>query len=343
MYIRTREGLGQAPAFSPTLSRLKPGGGYAFGPVTSGLSGLGWHLGQCLPVPVILTDPAGIARAVASNPRFAAMLGWGFLRDQIEVNILGCPRPNPPLAPADFAQAVSLFQRNQGLPQDGVIGPNTWTRMKAMRAEREAFPRHGLAQDFNGAPLAANCEAAIHPAIDVAVPAGTPIPIVADGTVIYAGPVGTIRSCPTALSCQNGTGPAAVCNTVSYGRAVIVEHPDRGPGVQPGGQSVYTIHAHVQFTRTHQVSSGEPVQAGRIIGEVGTECVGFSSGPHLHYAVVTGPRLFRLRAGGPARCEICARAYCAAASCPRCDFDHLWDLVVPQRPRTTAAGAGFQW
>jgi hypothetical protein len=130
---------------------------------------------------------------------------------------------------------------------------------------------------------------------------------------------------------------------VSYGRAVIVEHPDRGPGVQPGGQSVYTICAHVQFAGNDRVGSGEPVSAGRIIGQVGAGCVGFSSGPHLHYAVVTGPRLFRMRSGGPARCEICARAYCNAASCPRCDFDHLWDLVAPRRPRTTAAGAGFQW
>jgi murein DD-endopeptidase MepM/ murein hydrolase activator NlpD len=91
------------------------------------------------------------------------------------------------------------------------------------------------------------------------------------------------------------------------------------------------------------VSSGERVQAGRLIAEVGADCVGFSGGPHLHYVVVTGPRSFRLTAGGPVRCQICADAYCRTASCPRCNFTHFWDLVTPRRPRTTAAGAGFRW
>ncbi len=349
MYVRTREGLGQVPTSSTaptpqTRYQMPSGGGFVMGPAGPGLRGLSLGLGQCVPVPVILTDPAQRNRAVANNPRLARLLGWRSLIDQIEVNILGCGRASPRLGPVDFAQAVALFQRNNGLSLDGMLGPNTWTRMKAIRVEREPFPRHKVIPgfDFDPTPNANACEAHNHPAIDVAVPAGTPIPVVADGIVRYAGPVGSIRTCPVAQGCQAGAGAANVCNFLSYGRAVIVEHPDRGPGPQPRGQSVYTIYAHVQFRDTHRVSSGEAAQVGRIIAEVGTGCVGFSGGPHLHYVVVSGPRSFRFTAGGPARCQICANAYCQGASCPRCNFTDFWDVVTPQRPRTTAA-PGFQW
>lgn len=361
MYLYAREGLGRIQTVSRPRN-LKPGGGYAFGPAPSTVEGFGLGLAECVPAPAILTNPAAIALAVRNNERFARLLGWGPLRAQIEVNILGCARGDPQLPPAAFAQTVARFQRatqlvalvqrmvplfrsNNGLPVDGMLGTNTWTRMKALRVEREPFPRHPLTTDFDATAPAGNlqCEAANHPAIDVDVPAGTPIPVVADGIAIYAGPVGAIRTCPVAQSCQDGVGPPAVCTLLSYGRVVIVEHPDRGPGMQPGGLSVYTIYAHVQFNGTHRVSSGEPVRAGRIIGEVGTGCVGFSGGPHLHYAVVTGRRSFRLTAGGPARCQICAIAYCNTAACPRCNFDHFWDLMTSQRPRTTAGGPGFRW
>jgi hypothetical protein len=325
-----------------TPRRRPPGGGFVFGPAPAGVDGFGWGFGECVPVPAILTA-AQVARAVAGNPRFAGLLGWGPLRDLIEVNLLGCARAAARLGNADFAQAVARFQQTQGMPADGMLGPTVWTRMKALRVEREPFPRNPLGQDFDGTVSALACEGRNHPAIDVTVAAGTPIPVVSDGVVRYAGPVGRIVTCARAVDCQNGAGPAATCNFVSYGRAVIVEHPDRGPGMQPGGDSVYTIYAHVQFTSQHRVGSGEPVHAGRLIAEVGAGCVGFSSGPHLHYVVATGPRSRRFTAGGPARCEVCSNAYCAAASCPRCNFDHFWDQITPRRPRTTAGGAGFQW
>jgi Peptidase family M23 len=344
MYLYSRVGLGQIPT---TLQppNFKPGGGYAFGPAPSAVEGFGWDLGECVPAPVVLTDPKRIANAVASNARLARLLGWGPLRDQIEVNILGCPRANPQLPSPDFAQAVALFQRTRGLsPIDGILGSGTWLQTKAIQVEREPFPRRPLITDFDASVPVPNqqCEAANHPAIDIDLPPGTPIPVVADGIVIYAGPVGAIRSCPVAQNCQGGVGPPAICTLLSYGRVVIVEHPERGPGMHPGGLSVYTIYAHVQFSGAHRVASGRPVRAGRIIGEVGTGCVGFSGGPHLHYAVVTGRRSFRLTASGPARCQICARAYCDTAACPRCNFDHFWDLMTPQRPRTTT-GPGFRW
>ena len=284
------------------------------------------------------------AFAVRRNAHHAAAVGWGPLRDMIEVSLLGCGRAAPQLGADDFVQAVAGFQRTHpGLVVDGILGPLTWGRMKALRVEREPFPRGGLNQDFDGTPNPAACEAHNHPAIDVGVAPGTPIPVVADGIVRYAGPVGRIVSCADATACQNGTGPIATCRLVSYGRAVIVEHPNKGDGVQPGGNSVYTICAHVQFAPGRRVSSGEPVKAGRFLAEIGAGCVGFSTGPHLHYVVVTGPRTRRFVAGGPARCEICAGPYCLANACPRCNFAHFWDQVVPRRPRTTAGGVAFRW
>lgn len=283
----------------------------------------------CVPAAPIL-NAAAVSRAVAGNARFRSLLGWGTLIDQIEVNLLGCPRANGRLAAADFAQAVAQFQTNQGLNVDGMLGPNTWTRMKTLRAERDPFPRVRIlpGRDFDSTPNAGNCELAVHPAIDIDVPAGTPIPAVADGRVIYAGDVGTLASCAAANDCVNGTCAGGACATLSYGRAVIIEHPDRGPGPQPRGLSMYTIYAHVQFSGRRRISSGEPVLAGRLIAEVGAGCVGCSNVPHLHYVTASGPRGFRFTRGGPARLQICG------------DF---WPVLVPRRPRTSGANAGFAW
>jgi hypothetical protein len=283
-------------------------------------------VGTCIPVPPILTSASAISQAIAFNRQSAQSLGWGTLVDQIEVNLFGCPRTGGRLAPADFAQAVALFQRNQGLTVDGKLGPVTWTRMKTIQAERDPFPRASLAQDFDATPDASLCELHRHPALDIAVPAGTPIPVVADGLVLYAGDVGTLESCAVATGCVHGTSAAVACNTLSYGRAVIVEHTNRGPGPQPRGLSVYTIYAHVQFSQRHRVATGQRVNAGQLIAEVGANCVGFSTGPHLHYVVASGRRLFRLQRG-PSRPQICG---------------NFWPVVTPQRPRTTIA-AGFRW
>jgi len=318
--------------------RAPPGGGFFQRPqreIPRGLPGGGYFPSEgeleigparCVPTTPVITNPAAVGRAIGFNTRSARSLGWGTLVDQIEVNLLGCPRAGGPLPAATFAQAIAQFQRNQRIKVDGMLGPQTWGRMKTIRAERDPFPRARLTQDFNATANAALCELHQHPAIDIDVAPGTPIPVVADGLVIYAGDVGTLASCTVAIGCVNGTSVSAACNTLSYGRAVIVEHVNRGPGRQPGGLSVYTIYAHVQFTARHRAHTGQRVAAGRVIGEVGADCVGFSTGAHLHYAVVSGRRLLRL-GRGPARPQICGT---------------FWPAVTPQRPRTTAA-AGFTW
>jgi hypothetical protein len=282
---------------------------------------------RCVPRRPILTNAAAIARARAFNTRAATSLLWGNLVDQIEVNIFRCPRTAGRLTPENFAQATALFQRQQALAVDGMLGPNTWRRMKTIRAERDPFPRAPLNTPFDATPNAALCELHTHPAIDIGLVGGTPLPAIADGLCIYAGDVGTLQTCPVATGCATGAAVVAACGTLSYGRAVIIEHPSRGPGRQPGGASVYSIYAHVQFTRGRRVATGENVLAGRIVAEVGADCVGFSTGPHLHYVVVSGRRQFRLRAG-PSRPQICGT---------------FWPAMTPQRPRSTATAAAFQW
>jgi murein DD-endopeptidase MepM/ murein hydrolase activator NlpD len=85
-----------------------------------------------------------------------------------------------------------------------------------------------------------------HDGIDVDPPLGTPIVSVADGTVVFAGPLS------------------------GYGIGIYIEHND--------GTVTFYGHQAVYFVRT-----GDVVTAGQEIALVGNE--GFSTGPHLHFSV----------------------------------------------------------
>jgi murein DD-endopeptidase MepM/ murein hydrolase activator NlpD len=85
-----------------------------------------------------------------------------------------------------------------------------------------------------------------HPGFDLAAPTGTPVSAAAGGTVIHAGPAGT------------------------YGNLVTIRH-DNG---------YETRYAHLSAVNTNP---GERVEAGQLIGKVGT--TGYSTGPHLHFEV----------------------------------------------------------
>jgi murein DD-endopeptidase MepM/ murein hydrolase activator NlpD len=86
-----------------------------------------------------------------------------------------------------------------------------------------------------------------HRAIDYAAPYGTPVRSVGNGTVVSAG--------------WNG----------SYGNFISIRHND----------TYTTNYAHLSRI---QVSRGQKVSQGEIIGNVGS--TGFSTGPHLHYEMV---------------------------------------------------------
>ena len=82
-----------------------------------------------------------------------------------------------------------------------------------------------------------------HDGIDIAAPRGTPIPSARAGTVLFAGDRG------------------------GYGNVVIVDH----------GEGLQTRYAHCDRL---DVSTGDRIEAGEIIGTVGS--TGRSTGPHLH-------------------------------------------------------------
>jgi murein DD-endopeptidase MepM/ murein hydrolase activator NlpD len=91
----------------------------------------------------------------------------------------------------------------------------------------------------------------MHKGVDFAAPSGTPIYAAGNGTVVYAGRKG------------------------GYGNYLRVRH----------NGTFETAYAHLKgFARG--VRTGKRVEQGQIIGYVGT--TGNSTGPHLHYEVMTG-------------------------------------------------------
>ncbi|MFZ3495398.1 peptidoglycan DD-metalloendopeptidase family protein [Streptomyces sp. 5.8] len=113
---------------------------------------------------------------------------------------------------------------------------------------------------FAGAPVAAPVttgyrvagawSSGYHTGVDFAVPAGSPVLAVADGTVVRAGWGG------------------------AYGNEVVVHHAD----------GLYSQYAHLS---TIAVGPGGQITAGTEIGLSGS--TGNSTGPHLHFEVRTGP------------------------------------------------------
>ncbi|MGP6172249.1 M23 family metallopeptidase [Microbacterium sp. A196] len=91
-----------------------------------------------------------------------------------------------------------------------------------------------------------------HDGADMLAPAGTPI---------YSAAAGVVR-----VSSESYYG---------YGVAVVIDHVI-------GGQSVSTTYAHMTYG-TRQVQAGQTVQAGQLIGAVGS--TGSSTANHLHFEV----------------------------------------------------------
>lgn len=73
--------------------------------------------------------PAPGDQAVAQNQRWATRLGWSVIYGPMATWILGFRGMTP--SPSAFAQAVGDWQRRNGLPRDGILGPNTWRAMLA--------------------------------------------------------------------------------------------------------------------------------------------------------------------------------------------------------------------
>ena len=158
------------------------------------------------------------------------------------------------------AQIASIVarQRNLGNIPSQYNGTLRWPMEAVVTQE---FGCTGFAWE----PPVGSCSH-FHQGIDLAAPMHTPIRAAGDGVVVFAGP--------------NPFDP--------YPRAwiVIIAH----------SESLQTWYAHVDnATRPPAVSAGDRVSAGQVIAYIGM--TGRTTGPHLHWAVVSSdsfvnPRFF---------------------------------------------------
>lgn len=97
-----------------------------------------------------------------------------------------------------------------------------------------------------------NGQRAFHAGIDFSAPPGTPVYATADGVVVE------------------------VSNSPGYGRTIIIEH----------ASGLMTLYAHLSSIR---VKEGDRVKRHSVIGGIGS--TGRSTGPHLHYEVLSKTRV----------------------------------------------------
>ncbi len=114
--------------------------------------------------------------------------------------------------------------------------------------------RYGTTQSFVREP---------HHGVEFPNKEGTPVLVVADGVVVYAG---------------NDKKDVLAWVPAYYGNVVVVEH--HFPGFSP---PVYSLYAHLYKI---SVSVGQKVHAGAQIGQVGA--TGTAIGSHLHFEVRVG-------------------------------------------------------
>ena len=161
----------------------------------------------------------------------------------------------PPTAAVTSALTTASTEPNV-MPVDAWIkalpAPRTADGSPASPGARVAWPLRGtITQPFGctGFSLerpATDCPNGFHTGLDIAQPQGTPIRAAASGLAY------------------------PLADPARYGNLVIVQHY--------GGYA--TVYGHM--TR-QAVSWGQPVQAGDVIGFVGS--TGNSTGPHLHFEV----------------------------------------------------------
>ncbi len=98
-------------------------------------------------------------------------------------------------------------------------------------------------------------EPAMHTGVDYAAPAGTPILAVADGRVLFAGPVSS-----------------------GYAHLILIQHTI-------DARTVVSAYAHMYADGIH-VEENQNVTAGQHIADVGAD--GKANGPHLHFEIRPG-------------------------------------------------------
>ncbi|HBQ97237.1 MULTISPECIES: M23 family metallopeptidase [unclassified Roseofilum] len=151
--------------------------------------------------------------------------------------------------PADALFEVNGCQQN---PEMVFVPGVNWSPgrpSREMRTQLSAYPLPAVAPLLKGYGWYLNSQTSrreFSSGVDIRAPIGTPVSAVGDGIVAYAG------------------------DRASYGQLVVINHP--------GGRQ--TRYAHLQ---TIQVSPGQNIRQGDVLGTVGTTGNPQFSIPHLHF------------------------------------------------------------
>lgn len=115
-----------------------------------------------------------MCRAIEQNRYWRTQLGWAVQQDKI-VAFLQERGMLPPLqspVPALFADGVKQYQGQEGLSDDGVIGPKTWQHLRqemngSARAQLTSIDPQQTKADAENTPLQANAQSQweAHPAV----------------------------------------------------------------------------------------------------------------------------------------------------------------------------------
>jgi murein DD-endopeptidase MepM/ murein hydrolase activator NlpD len=140
---------------------------------------------------------------------------------------------DPPLVQAELEKVTSLWSQ----VNPTLIWPNSFQR--PIGTEYPTTSPFGIVRSYNGGPYSS-----YHAGQDFGAPAGVPVIVPGDGTVVLAEPL-TVR-----------------------GTAVIIDH----------GLGIFSGYWHLSEL---MVAPGQEVRAGDILGLVGN--TGLSTGAHLHW------------------------------------------------------------
>ncbi|MGH9533695.1 MAG: peptidoglycan DD-metalloendopeptidase family protein [Terriglobales bacterium] len=150
-------------------------------------------------------------------------------------------------ADGDSAHLYSASLRNFEALETGALDGRLLDRLGEQLWRPDIWPVQGwISSPFGERRDPFTGEGAFHPGIDIAVDAGTPVRVAANGRVTYA------------------------ARMEGYGKCVIVSH----------GHGFTTLYAHLS---AFAVAVGQHVSEGEVIAYSGDS--GRSTGPHLHYEV----------------------------------------------------------
>ena len=150
-------------------------------------------------------------------------------------------------------QDIAIYESQIQFIHDPTSIPKSGTKL--LRKPFEIKAR--LTQGFGRTPFAIKNAAryggvAFHTGVDFGMPTGTKLISPADGKVVSVGDTDVVRTC------------------VLWGKWMLIEHEF----------GLTTLYAHMSHI---SVSVGQTVKEGELIGYSGN--TGFSTGPHLHFAV----------------------------------------------------------